>query len=202
MQFASLNETILSLHQQYSLDFCCALWSRASPETLLAGVSPSIYGLLAAYFDTTPRSKETSSHRNGRRDRQSARGVVAAVGLGFAVPQPILDQSQALLRDHHGTGADTMQCSPCGPLFDQNGNQVYFQPNSSKGDGRVRRTKGKGKGKQSSPYGAWSNGPPGGKGQGQHWTGGAPPAPGTKVCTYCQSVGFPGLGHLEPECRR
>ena len=40
------------------------------------------------------------------------------------------------------------------------------------------------------------------KGQGPHGTGWNQPAPGTKVCTYCQPLGFAGLGHIETECRK
>ena len=167
---------------------------------LLSGRLPSSSLLVAA----TPRFKETAEHRNARRDRQVARGLVAAANLGYPVDLEVLSEAHSKLASHHGTSP--MACPPCGmQLFDAWGHPVT-QP------GWVQ--KGKGKGKKGSGKGTHP-----GKGAGQ-----AGPlstvvcthcgknghtvdvcrskAREAKACTYCQSLGLAGLGHLEAECRK
>ena len=56
--------------------------------------------------------QEPAWHRNARRDRQRARGLVLAAGLGFAVPTSVVNSATAALSRHHGSAAEMVRSGP------------------------------------------------------------------------------------------
>ena len=54
-----------------------------------------------------PKS-EDAWHRNLRRSRQSAKGVLAAKKLGLDIPEATIEAAKRVLLEHHATDADTM----------------------------------------------------------------------------------------------
>ena len=47
--------------------------------------------------------KEPAWHRNDRRKRRVARGLVSAADIGLAVPAAVVDSARGLLLGHHGS---------------------------------------------------------------------------------------------------
>ena len=52
--------------------------------------------------------KEDAWHRNIRRSRQTAKGIIEADKLGLEVPQEAVAAAKRVLVEHHATDADTM----------------------------------------------------------------------------------------------
>ena len=52
--------------------------------------------------------REEAWHRNNRRSRQTAKGIVEADKLGLAVPEEAVVAAKRLLAERHSTDADTM----------------------------------------------------------------------------------------------
>ena len=53
-------------------------------------------------------TSEDAWHRNLRRSRQSAKGILAAVKLGLDIPEATVEAAKCVLFEHHATDADTM----------------------------------------------------------------------------------------------
>ena len=54
-----------------------------------------------------PKS-EDAWHRNLRRSRQSAKGILAAEKLGLDIPEATIEAAKCVLFEHHATNADIM----------------------------------------------------------------------------------------------
>ena len=89
--------------------------------------------------------KEPSWHRNERKERQWARGLIAASKIGIAIPKHYLEQAHSILAHHHATDPHMMQTWLEQQFRD-------FMAATGKGDhaadGGKAKGNGKGKGKQ------------------------------------------------------
>ena len=59
--------------------------------------------------DKFPSVPESSQHRNRRRTRSDARGLITAAKLGIEVPPAAVEAAKAVLSGHHATEESTMQ---------------------------------------------------------------------------------------------
>ena len=95
--------------------------------------------------------KEPTWHRNDRKQRQWARGLIVASKIGIEIPSHYLEQAHLVLEHHHGTDRHTMQT-----WMEKQFRE--FLAASGKGgyvaDGGKAKSKGKGNGKKGAKGGA------------------------------------------------
>ena len=167
--------------------------------------------------------REPAWHRNLRRTRQNARGILTAAELGIVIPQEIVTAAKGALIDHHATDADTMlswsaqqKKTPLSNLMDMMNNFVMQNQTGQTpwGNGGKTGWKGNGMGmNQGGNKGGYKGGGKGGKdggkgGQalnqnmpkalcngcgGMHFRSQCPAKLNQTICQQCYRP-----GHLEP----